>query len=279
VAATHSTTVLTLDGASGTPSGNYQFSLSASTAGATSQAPTVITLSISPDLVAPASFATAKVGSCGTASVPIAIDVGVGLAGPVSLTLDNTALPPGLSASFSPAQATVTSGVADTHLDLSSSGGGASTSLGITASLPNGSSTTFVVPVEQVGPQVTSVVALGATVAYTPRAQKPGTTVEVSGSNYCSTATVAFGNDQATVSGTVYHNNLYDYLRVTTPRDATTGPVTVTAGSPPVSGSLSQALSVDSYRNVEAFNFLNFFPLLSFQDLTEPSVRNRRTST
>ncbi len=56
---------------------------------------------------------------------------------------------------------------------------------------------------------------------------------------------------------------------MTTPREATSGPVTVTAGSPAASGTSSASLTVDSYRNAEAFNFSNFFPQLDFADLTD----------
>jgi hypothetical protein len=269
VAAADTATTLTLDVPSNVVSGNYPISLSASASGATSQAPTVLTLSVAPAITTFPPSKTYEVGACGSASVPLGVDVGPGLPGPVSFTLDTTPLPAGLSASFSPAQATIYSGSAQTNLELSSTGGSGTSSLQVTASLPSGASTTFNVSVGQVGPEVTSVDSLGGQVTYTPRAQKPGTTVEVYGHNFCGTATVALGNDQATVTATVKHNNIYgDYVRVETPRDATSGPITVTAGSPPVSGTSSQSLTVDSYRNVEAFNFHNFDTGFSLQDLT-----------
>ena len=269
VAASDTATTLTLNVPASVPSGNYQFSLSASATGATSQASTVITLSVAPAITTFPPSKTYQVGACGSASVPLAVDVGPGLSGPVSFALATTSLPEGLSASFNPSQATIFSGGAQTQLELSSTGGSGLSSLQVTASLPSGASTTFNISVGQVGPEVTSVQSLAGPVTYTPRAQKPGTTVEVYGHNFCDTATVAFGNDQATVTATVKHNNISgDYVRVETPRDATSGPVTVTAGSPPVSGSSSQSLTVDSYRNVEAFNFHNFDTGFSLQDLT-----------
>ena len=45
--------------------------------------------------------------------------------------------------------------------------------------------------------------------------------------------------------------------------------MTVTAGSPAASGNSSSSLTVDSYRNTDAFNFQNFDPVLTFQDLTD----------
>jgi hypothetical protein len=270
VAAADTTTTLSLRVPATVPVGNYQVSLSASAAGATSQAPTVITLSVAPALLITPPSTTYQIGPCSGVGVPLVADVGPELPGPLSFTLDTTSLPAGLSASFNPAQAAVTGGSAATHLELSSTGGTGTTSLQVTASLRSGASQTFDVSVQQVGPEVASVGPLGGTVAYTPRAQKPGTAVEIYGHDFCGTATVAFGNGQATVEAAVKHNAIYgDYIRVAAPRDATSGPVTVTTGSPPVSGTSSQSLTVDSYRNTEAFNFHNFYPQLGLQDLTD----------
>jgi hypothetical protein len=268
VSSTDTATALTLDVADNVPSGNYPISLSASATGATSQAPAVITLSIAPAVVVSPPSTAVQVGACGNRSVSLAADVGPGLTGPLTFTVDASTLAAGLSASFNPAQANVVSGGATTELDLSSTGGGGTSAIRVTAALPDGASATFNVPVQQTGPQITSISLFGGSVAYTPRAQHPGSTVEIYGNNFCNSATVAFGNDHATVVAAVKQNNLYDYIRVTTPRDATSGPVTVTAGSPAVSGTSPQSLTVDSFRNEEAFNFHNFETGFSIDDLT-----------
>ncbi len=272
---------LTLTASTGASPGNYQVTLSASSTGAASQAPAVITLSIiAPvQVVVPSSL---QVGACATHPTTIEAQVAPGLSGPVTFATGTTSSSSGLSASVSPVQAAVTNGLAQTTLTVGSTGGAGSGMVEIIATLPSGGSNTVELPIQQLGPQVTSVDAVDTStfgtpvaglLAKTPRAGRPGTTVEISGQYFCSQATVAFGNSDATVTATVQHESglqgPYDYLRVTTPRSATSGPVTVTAGSPTASGSSSSSLTVDSYRNTDAFNFQNFDPVLTFQDLTD----------
>ena len=271
---------LTLSASTGASTGNYKVTLSASSTGATSQAPAVITLSIiAPvQVVVPSSL---QVGACASHPTTIEAQVAPGLSGPVTFAI-GTPSSSGLSASVSPVQAAVTNGTAQTTLTVGSTGGSGPGMVEIIATLPSGGSNTVELPIQQLGPQVTSVDAMDTStfgtpvaglLAKTPRAGRPGTTVEISGQYFCSQATVAFGNSDATVTATVQHESglqgPYDYLRVSTPRDATSGPVTVTAGSPAASGSSSSSLTVDSYRNTDAFNFQNFDPVLTFQDLTD----------
>ena len=161
VAAADTATTLMLSAAPSLAVGNYQLSLSASASGAVSQAPAVLTLSIAPALIITPPSSTQQVGACGSRAVPLAADIAPGLAGPLSFALGTTSLPAGLTASFNPAQATFTSGTAGTDLELSSTGGDATTTLPVTASLPGGASQTFDVSVQQVGPVVTSVGPLG----------------------------------------------------------------------------------------------------------------------
>ena len=243
--------------------------------------PIVITLSI----IAPVQLAvpsSLQVGACATHPTTIEAQVAPGLSGPVTFAIGTTSSSSGLSASVNPVQAAVTNGTAQTTLTVASTGGAGPGKVEVIATLPSGGSDTVNLPIQQLGPQVTSVDAMDTSslgtpvaglLALTPRAGRSGTTVEISGQYFCSQATVAFGNAEATVTATVQHESgiqgPYDYLRVTTPRYATTGPVTVTAGSPAASGSSSSSLTVDSYRNTDAFNFHNFDPVLTFQDLTD----------
>jgi hypothetical protein len=272
---------LTLTASSTAAVGNYTVSFSASATGATSQSADVVTLSIVTPLqvVAPTSIA---VGGCSTHPATVTAQVAPGLSGPVTFAVGITSSSPGLSVSVNPVQAVVTNGSAQTALSVSSTGGSDPGTLQLVATLAGGGSQSVNIPVQRLGPEVSAIDAMGTSSlgtsvaglsAYTPRAGRPGTTVEVYGQYFCSSATVAFGNPDATVTATVGHTlgaqGPEDYLRVTTPRDATSGPVTVSAGSPVASGSSSASLSVDSYRNTDAFNFHNFDPALSFGDLTD----------
>ncbi len=281
VALPATTSTLTLAAATTVATGNYAIALTASATGATSQPPEDITLSIvAPvQVVAPSSI---MVGGCSTHNTTITAQVAPGLSGPVTFAVNITSSSPGLTSALSPVQAAVSEGLAQTTLTIASTGGSASGTVQLTATLAGGGSQTVDIPLQRLGPEVTAIDAmdtssLGTPVAglnaNTPRAEKPGTTVEVFGQYFCTSATVAFGNPKATVIATVKKTlgsqGPEDYLRVTTPRDATSGPVTVTAGSPPASGTSTASLTVDSYRNADAFNFHNFFPSLNFQDLTD----------
>jgi hypothetical protein len=279
VAATDTGSILTLTAASNASSGNFQVSLSASASGAGSQPAAVFTLSII-DALQLAAASSVQVGACSTARTTIYANVAPGRLGPVTFAVTTSS--PGLTSALSSIQAAVTDSEAQTTLTLASAGGTGPATADVTATLPGGPTSQVNIPVQLLGPQVTSMDAMGTSslgtpvaglLAYTPRALHPGTTVEVTGHNFCNTATVAFGNPQASVTATVKHyvgnQGPYDYIRVTTPRFATSGPVTVTSGSPAISASSSSSLIVDSYRNAEAFNFPNFYPQLTFQDLTD----------
>jgi hypothetical protein len=272
---------LTLSASSTAAVGNYTLTLSASASGATAQSPDAVTLSIiAPvQVVAPASI---QVGGCSSHQATIVAQVAPGLTGPVSFAVGTTSSSPGLSVSVSPVQAPVSDSTAQTALTVSSTGGSDPGTVQLVATLPGGGSQDVDIPVQRLGPEVTAIDAMDSSsqgtpvaglLAKTPRAGRAGTTVEIFGQYFCSSATVAFGNPEATatvsVARTLGAQGPEDYIRVTTPRDATSGPVTVTAGSPQASGSSSSSLTVDSYRNAEAFNFHNFYPDITFQDMTD----------
>jgi hypothetical protein len=271
---------LTITASSTTALGNYVVTLTASATGSTSQAPSTLTLSIvAPmQLSAPASL---PVGGCSSNHTTLTAQVAPGLSGPVNFSATLTSASPGLTYSLNPAQAVLSYGTAQVVLTVSSSGGSDPGTVVVTASLPGGGASTATITLERLGPEVTAVEAQGTSslgtpiaglAASTPQGERPGTTVEVYGQYFCTTATVSFGNSQASVTGIVGHTlgpqGPEDYLRVSTPRDATSGPVTVTTGSPPASASSVSSLTVDSYRNKEAFSFHNFDSSLNFQDLT-----------
>lgn len=109
-----------------------------------------------------------------------------------------------------------------------------------------------------VGPgTVTSVLP---TVAKAPQALQPGTEVTITGPGFCPDSRVQFGN-AAAVAKPDSINSSGTTLRVAVPRLATTGPVTVLSGSPPVAGSPSaQSVTIDDYRNTNGFAFHNYAP-------------------
>ena len=272
VASGDTSSTLTLAAATDAPVGNYQVSVSASASGATSQPPAIFTLSIiSPlSLAAPTQL---KVGGCSSAKASISVEAAPGVTGPVSFDINTSSPSPGLSSSLSAGQVALSEEEAQTTLTVSSTGGTDSGTVDLRASIPDGASSSVSIPVQRLGPQVTEVGPLGGPELLTPRALRAGTTLEVYGNYFCDTAQVAFGNSQASVTASVKHlygtQGPYDYIRVETPRLATTGPITVTAGSPAASGTSTSSVTVDSFRNVVAFNFHNFFPVLTFQDLTD----------
>ncbi len=108
--------------------------------------------------------------------------------------------------------------------------------------------------------------SIDTTFARTPQDLNPGTELTIKGAGFCPGSTVQFGNPQAiatpdsiSADGTM--------IKVQTPPLATDGPVTVlTAGQRPTSG---QSLTVDSYRNVNGYQFHNYRPHITFDQMTE----------
>jgi len=272
VASGDTSATLTLAAAGDAPVGNYQVTVSASASGATSQPPAAFTLSIISPLMlsVPAQL---KVGGCTSTKATISVEAAPGVTGPVSFDVSTSSVSPGLSSSLSASQVALSEEEALTTLTVSSTGGTESGTVNLRASIPDGASSSAAISVQRLGPEVDRAGPLGGTLLLTPRALHQGTTLEIYGNYFCDSAEVSFGSAQATVTATVKHyygnEGPYDYIRVQTPRLATTGPITVTAGSPSASGSSTGSVTVDSFRNVDAFNFHNFDPVLTFQDLTD----------
>ena len=92
----------------------------------------------------------------------------------------------------------------------------------------------------------------------TPQVLQPGTPVTITGQGFCSGSTVQFGNAKAVAVPTAVTGTT---IQVSVPRLATNGPVSVLTGSPAVSSPPStQSLTIDSYRNTNAWAFHNYTP-------------------
>jgi hypothetical protein len=100
----------------------------------------------------------------------------------------------------------------------------------------------------------------------TPQALRPGSEVTIKGAGFCPGSTVAFGNPSAVATPDSISPD-GTQIRVKTPALATDGPVTVKNGVKDVSSSAS--LTVDSYRNVNGYQFKNFPPHIVFSQLTD----------
>lgn len=279
---TGNTSTLTISADHTAPATTVPITITASATDTNSQPP--LTIDVQP--IPPISFAApTKVKSQTCQSNTFTVEAQVAPGEPGSSVAFSTAFAPsttGLTASATTPIA-ISSGLADSSVHVVSTGDGVPTDLIVTAQLSNGDSSSWGTAIERDPPSITSVDAIdksangtpvGGTQATTPRAGQNGTTLEIYGHGFCDTATVFVGNDQAGVSATVQHksNNQgpYDYIRITTPRLATTGKVSVQTGSPSAtSAASSTALSVDSYRNTNAWSFHNFNPNLTFDDLTQ----------
>jgi hypothetical protein len=275
---TGNTATLTVSASHSAPLTAVPLTISASATDTVSQpaATVTITVVVPLTLVAPSSR-TSQV--CGSSTLQVEAQVAPGEPGAqVTFSTGFSPSAPGLTASVT-SPVTISGGLADTTVNLSSTGGGSNTHLLVTAMLSNGDSATSSVAITRVGPTITAVDAIDLSssgtpfaghVAMTPRAEGAGSVIEVYGHGFCNSAIVTVGNALATVTATPQHLSTNDYIRITTPRLATTGSVTVTAGSPAATSTAStDQLTVDSYRDVNAWSFENFNPDLNFADLTQ----------
>lgn len=172
--------------------------------------------------------------------------------------------------------ATINNGLADSQVTITSTGGGKLTNanLDVFATLSNGEFGVAPIKITRSLPTITSVGPVSGKVAYTPRDQQAGSPIEIYGQGFCDTGTVEIGNQKASVPVTVQHktgnNGPYDYVRVDVPRLATTGHVTMTTGAPAATSDPSSgSVTVDNYRNTEAWNFENFKPQLQWDDMVQ----------
>lgn len=114
------------------------------------------------------------------------------------------------------------------------------------------------------GPPTVSSVNPNA--GHTPQGLQPGTPVTISGSGFCPGSTVQFGNSSAIATPTSVNSN-GTQLTVNVPTLATTGPVSVISGG--VAGASASPMTIDSYRNVNGYQFHNYLPSIDFEQLTD----------
>ena len=269
-----SSTLTVSAGPFASPGTTVPLTVSASSSGAVSEPSITIDIQVTDGILAFTGPSDLSPLTCSSKQFTVEAQLAPGEpTGPVTFSTLWQTPTTGLTASAT-SPGTVSNGLADTTVTLTSSGGGPGTNLLVEAKLANGVVQTDEIGIGRSLPTVTSAGPLGGNTAFTPRARGDGTTIEVYAHGLCDTATVAVGNQQATATATVEHltgnQGAYDYLRITTPRLATTGPVTVTTGSPPATSDPSpSSITVDSYRNTDGWNFHNFDANLTWDDLVQ----------
>jgi len=122
-----------------------------------------------------------------------------------------------------------------------------------------------IVNVIRSGPNVSS---LGSSFGRTPQAGQPGTPVTIFGSGFCPQTKVQFGNPNAIAAVPASSiNPSGTQLTVNVPTLATSGPVTVISGG--VAATSSPSMTIDSYRDINGYQFHNYDPSIDFEQLTE----------
>lgn len=119
------------------------------------------------------------------------------------------------------------------------------------------------VEVQRAPPTVNS---LSTTSGRTPQSLQPGTPVLIRGAGFCPGSTVQFGNADAVATPSSVSSD-GTQLTVNVPRLATSGAVTVTSAG--ASANAPTPMSIDSYRNVNGYQFHNYDPSIDFEQLTD----------
>jgi hypothetical protein len=125
--------------------------------------------------------------------------------------------------------------------------------------------------VDREAPEITSVSPPGYEL--TPQGGQPGSLITIDGNGFCPNAVVEFGNEHA-VATPISVNPSGTQITVRTPRLATDGPLTVEnipAGSttPSSSATSSQNALINSYRNIDGYQFHNYIPHVVFSQMTQ----------
>ncbi len=213
---------------------------------------------------------------CSTKQVALTVDTSDSFTQPITLSV-NTGNQPGvaitgLSGAGGPGTVSDTghadvtvmsqSGQAKATLTLTAGAGGAGVpdtphSISVTASSSGYADQRNSNGTLEVGTsQVNSVAASGG--PRTPQALQPGSPVTITGEGFCPGSAVEFGNALAVATPTSVSGTT---IKVLVPRLATSGPVSVLTGGPPVAGPPSlQSLNIDSYRNTNGWAFPNYIP-------------------
>jgi hypothetical protein len=127
------------------------------------------------------------------------------------------------------------------------------------------------ITVDRASPDITSVFPWSDDL--TPQGDQPGSLVTIDGEGFCSNAVVEFGNKDA-VATPVSVNPSGSQITVRTPKLATDGPLTVEnipAGSttPSSSATSAQTVTINSYRNINGYQFHNYTPHIDFAQMTQ----------
>ncbi len=184
-----------------------------------------------------------------------------------SLTLEKNALEP---SDFN------LSGVNEQTLRITRAGNGPAS--GLFQVFVTGTSGSFAEPTATVNVQrgPPTVSSISASSGSTPQALQSGTQVTIDGSGFCPGSIVQFGNPKAGATPSVI-NSSGTQLTVNVPRLATSGPVSVTSGG--ASASAPTPMTIDSYRNVNGYQFHNYNPSIDFEQLTEAFGRETRPTS
>ena len=114
------------------------------------------------------------------------------------------------------------------------------------------------IDVNRTRPTITSV---NPTLVQTPQLANTGTEVAIKGSGFCPDSTVTFGNTDA-VGIPDFVSSDRTLIRVRTPPLATDGALAVMSAGLTVNA--RQTIRVDSYRNVNGYQFHNYVPSITF---------------
>jgi hypothetical protein len=129
------------------------------------------------------------------------------------------------------------------------------------------------VEVKRASPTVSS---LSTNFGRIPQSLQPGTPVTINGAGFCPGSTVTFGNSDGVATPTSI-NPQGTQLTVNVPPLATSGQVTVTSAG--ATGTAPSTMSIDTYRNVNGYQFHNYDPSIDFEQLTDAFGENQTYDT
>ena len=228
----------------------------------------------------PGTRTTISVPACGSASTSVRTLLGPGFAGsPVDLALSTSGDTRGIS-SISLAKRSLANptdfsfGENDQQLLISRDSFPTSASSFEIEIAP--SSGPFVEPAStvEVDLEPTEIDSVTPSAVRTPQALQPGTEVTLKGTGFCPDDLIRFGNPQATARPTFVSADR-TLMKVRTPMLATSGRLSFARAGQSGNQVTSQlytsadSLTVDSYRNVNGYQFHNYLPHITFDQMTQ----------
>ncbi len=206
---------------------------------------------------------TVTLTPCSGSTPEVVVMPGRGVSTPTSLTLSASGNTSGLS--YSLARTSVPSPGGEVNLAISQSASSDSGEAEITITGENnGFRSSATVKVLRGGaPTVSSFYPPAGN---TPQALHPGTTVTIGGSGFCPGSTVDFGNPEASATPSSINSSGTE-LTANVPALGTAGPVSVVSGG--VAGASAASMTINSYRNVDGYQFKNYDPHIDFEQLTD----------